>query len=38
MICLRAALSACKSSEQERGQTACIGTAVSSHFLTAGGP
>lgn len=33
-----AALSAHKPSEEERGQPACIGTAVSSHFLTAGGP
>lgn len=38
VMCPQAALSAHKPSEQERGQTACIGTAVSSHFLTAGGP
>lgn len=37
-MCPQAALSVHKPSEQERGQTACIGTAVSSHFLTAGGP
>lgn len=38
IMCPQAASSAHKPSEQERGQTACIGTAVSSHFLTAGGP
>lgn len=38
IMCPQAALSAHKPSEQERGQTACIGTAVSSHFLTAGEP
>lgn len=38
IMCPQAASSAHKPSEEERGQTVCIGTAVSSHFLTAGGP